>query len=187
MKQPDTLAKWGATPAKLAVAALLLFVWIAILLAQFGPGKSANVQSGARKATAGARPRSAAARTRSAGSPNESMTARRGPHRVWPEISLQEIQSHDPFKLPKALAPPPKLPVPGSDALAKSAQEQSQNRRQHRLADLQQEGVQLVLLSEHGQFAKIGGRHLRVGDYVDGFKVTEIRADGVVLVEHDEE
>ena len=67
---------------------------------------------------------------------------------------------------------------------AEAEDDEAARLREELLAELRGDGVNLVVISEDGQVAKIGEKRIRVGDIIRGFRVVQIAADGIELVEH---
>ncbi len=190
MNRPNTLVKLGMTPRKTALTAALFVVWVIVLVAQFVPGSSSPETSVEKRP---------AARSEPAEGKTEQHTAHRSveapadavPRRVrkWPETTLEQVRAYNPFGVPAAMAARATQPdgPAAPHALATGAADSAQpsDLRKQLLAELRRQGVNLVLLSDEHEIARIGGRTLEVGDRIEGFQVEEIRPDGVVLVEEE--
>ena len=111
------------------------------------------------------------------------------PRKLWPRIPVEEVLQHDPLKLPAFLA----VNTGGSavsehdqsstQAQTRANAEAEMRQRHAKLTLLQQQGVNVIVSGPHGTSAMIGARQVHVGDDIDGFVITEIRPDGVVLTD----
>jgi hypothetical protein len=143
------------------------------------PRENANVRR-----PAAARPAPAATH-KAASTPAHTSAPRK--ERQWPKIAVNEVLQHDPFALPTALQPPtPAKPAPVATVTApdQARQEQRQRRREQALKAIRDKGVQMVFVGKEKRVAIIGDRRVRVGDVLEGFRVTGIGSDGVTLSEH---
>lgn len=187
MVEPRSVSKVGVTPGKLVLVLVLAVVFVSVLLFQLGAKESPSTldQSADVAADSDRRPRENSANT-SVSPPNNGDVLQQA--RRWPEITLEEIQQHDPFAFPAVLAPPAAVTASDRskqrDGSARRAQ--MQRERKEDLAELCQQGVQMIFLGQDEQVALVGSRQIRVGDVVAGFRVTAIRTDGVVLVEQEQ-
>ena len=106
----------------------------------------------------------------------------------WKSPDLADVVDYDPFALPPAFPKPPVVDAAGAkgadlvaaadaDDAKRVAEAIEESRMQ--LAELKQQGVQ-VIVRERDQFvAMIGDRTIHVGDVIDGFTVTQIDPQGV--------
>ncbi|MEN0109446.1 MAG: hypothetical protein AAF805_01870 [Planctomycetota bacterium] len=163
------LQQFGLTPAKGAIMAALAIglsvVWgpqLAAFLPRGGNAPPIADHAPARVATPVAS--SANKPARKAG-PTED--------RPLPQISLAEATRHDPFS---ALA---WAPARDRERIASSVA--SPDEVAQRFEALKQTGVAMLLVSDGGRAARIGDRTLRPGDEIEGFRVVEIDAGGVVF------
>ena len=179
------LSKLGVTPVKLTLAGVLTIVWVAVLVMNLtGEDDSAVVVSRIEETTGNLSTPVPNHDVRKIGTKDVALSQTRRP-RAWPKMSLNDVQIYNPFRLPTALD----VRESGtSGALQDGAkqQEEIQIRRDRLLAELRHQGVKLVLISDQDHVAKIGARDVRVGDYIEQFRVEDIRTDGVVLVERDD-
>ena len=184
MAEPEVKMKSGVTPGKLALIAGLAVLLVIVIVVQLRPsGPTApgekitprpQPRGGRNAATASAANAAAAATTKKA---------------AWPILARDEVQQHNPFHISVLLAPttnraeadPATADV---DATRQSEDDDAAREREELLAELRGDGVNLIVLSEDGQVAKIGGKRIRVGDIIRGFRVVQIAADGIELVEH---
>jgi hypothetical protein len=190
MNQPNKLLKLGLTPRKTALTAVLFVVWVIVLVAQLVPGSSSpETTLEKRPATRSAPPEGKAGVHKAA--PSAAAPADPVPRRArqWPQMTLDEVRAYNPFGVPAAMAARATQQIgPGAPhSLATGAPDSAEpsDRRKQFLAELRREGVNLVLLSDEHEIARIGGRTLELGDRIEGFQVEEIRPDGVVLVEEE--
>ncbi len=191
------LKKSGATPAKLALVAALAVSLMVVLMVQFGSGADDSVAAGDAKQSPSAKQQ----RTNSAKQPNlpartmaTSETQVRQP-RVWPSVECDDVAEFNPFVLPESLAAA--VPSKQIDDAAKQAdearlfeeerkrREELRQRREAVLSELKSQGAHLVVMSDKGPVAVIGERRLRIGDTIEGLRVKDINANGVILEQID--
>lgn len=184
MAESNWRARIGATPGKLALVVLMAVIFVYVLIIQFG-GEEATAVAPREARPANLRRQS---RLPAAATLETSEDAQTGPahaKKPWPQFTKVEIVGHDPFALPDSLA----MPIASASSIAQESsaedwrRDEHEQKRRQTLAELKKKGVNVVVLGERVQAATIGGRTVRVGEVVDGFRVTEIRRDGVVLVE----
>lgn len=106
----------------------------------------------------------------------------------WPSVSLPTVASHDPFALPVKVQHDveEKLKVKQEEAEEAKQKAQAEQRAAVMLfaKTLQQAGVDMVMIKGDKRVARIGTETFRVGDVIHGYlRVTEIRDDGVIVVE----
>ncbi len=167
----------GATPGKIAIAVVLLGVFVSLLIMQTGdePLDAANAPNRYRGRTT---PLAAPSNTPS-GETADAMVSRR----PWPEISLAEARKYDPFFMPAvdATANQKSRESQLTDAMKQKAMQEQAELRRQALDTLQEKGVGVVLQSGDELVAIIGSDTVRIGDVIDGFKVVDIGPDGVKL------
>lgn len=101
-----------------------------------------------------------------------------------PAFSLAEILAHDPFAVPKALAPPPPIPdeqdTQPVSIEAPLIDHESQARARREM--LAQKRVSIIHHGPSGATAVIDSRAYREGDELaDGVRIVKIRPDGVIV------
>ena len=159
------------TPAKLLLIAVLTMVLIGVLISQFTGKKSSRSPVIQKRRTQGNK-------TDVVDSDTAPVVQRR-----WPEVSLSKALQHDPFSLPLALRPRVEEPADAALEVPPAHREELRRRKQLDLINkLRRDGVDMVVMTEHGRVARIGNLHLREGDVVEGMRVKEIHEKGVVLV-----
>jgi hypothetical protein len=94
--------------------------------------------------------------------------------RNWPHVELESALEHDPFSSPLLTAQTASADIENDDTT--TIEEQSAD-----LLALKQDGVSMIVRDGAGMIATVGERKLRVGDVIDGYRVTAIEMDGVVL------
>lgn len=179
------MKKSGATPGKLALVAVLAVVLVGVLTVQVQnmatPVATAERRAAPRQRPAAGPPKSqAAARAKAdaAAMPFDEATA------PWPDLSLEEVIAHDPFAVPAWIKPPPETPdlveTPDQKQQRQFAQQQQQEKAAA-LAKLRQQGTRIVVLTDGDKVARIGEHSVRIGDTIEGFRITDITTAGVVL------
>jgi hypothetical protein len=169
MTEQTWLERNGATPGKLAAAGTLAVVLLAIVWRNV-------TASGAPPEAEQTRPVEVAAKTptptRQSPTIAESTATTR---KVWPKYSLEKVTKHDPLAKPMwyLMAQAAEEGTAGV-SLARSAQV---------LEELKKQPTKIVVISGDERIATIGELSFRVGDTIEGFQVTEITTDGIVLTE----
>jgi hypothetical protein len=184
--------KFGASPGRLVVVFVLAVVLAVVLYMQFGTSETpTDTTADQHRPTPTVRAPQTANSAKGATKPDGAPLAAKA--RTWPTIALEEVQRHNPFRLPPSLVPDVEPSVAAQQNVSASPSEdeprvsQFQQRRDDAFASLRDEGITLVVLGERERVVTIGTRDLRVGDIVDGFKVSEIGPGGVVLVETEQD
>jgi hypothetical protein len=107
----------------------------------------------------------------------------------WKPPELARVVAYDPFALPAAF-PQPVQTVAGAQSGVDSEGETDAATAAAKLAEaieslqselkaLQERGVHVIIRGGNEYVAMIGDRTVRVGDEINGFKVTSIEPDGV--------
>lgn len=189
MSIDDWMKKTGATPGKLVLVGVLAAVLVAVLVVQYQqfatPQASAVGQRTPKK-----RPARAPAASRSVEDSKEGAEAAQLETAArWPELQLEEVIAHDPFARPAWIKPPPRVAAESETTpneqlqqqLAQDQQEAKAAALAKALEKLRQQGTRIVVLSEGDKIARIGEQSVRIGDTIEGFRITDITTAGVVL------
>jgi hypothetical protein len=180
MVEPRHTTKAGLTPAKIGLIAVLSIILAAVIVFQM-TGK------GSRRVTLKKRvPNTDASAARDTGNDAPHAPSGAGAPRTrraekWQDIPRSEVLLHDPFALPEQLASHHAAPVE-EDAPAEPDAAQ-QTRGAELMESFRTQGVSMILTTPQGTIATIGSVQLRVGDVLEGLRVTEIGPRGVVFVE----
>jgi hypothetical protein len=173
MTEQTWLERNGATPGKLAAVGTLVVVLVAVMWHNF---------TGAQSPAETERPRPTShPTTTTAKTPArvESSSVKLDPmkmtRKVWPPYSLEKVTKYDPLAKPMwyLMAQAAEEGTVGA-SLARSAQV---------LEELKNQPTKIVVISGDERIATIGELSFRVGDTIEGFQVTEITTDGIVLTE----
>jgi hypothetical protein len=180
----------GVTTQKLVLIGVLAAVLVGVLYLQFGRSEKPKRTAGATP-TARERPSSNRQSPRAAKKPAAVVTT--APRqwsslKRWQSPNLAEVIAYDPFARPSLF---PK-PAPETATLVENtaatpedlAKEQAalaaeEKQMQQQLEALRQQGVEVIIEGPHGPVAVIGGKEVRVGDEIDGFRVIAIESDYV--------
>lgn len=185
MPDPNWMRRIGATPAKLATVVVLAAVLAGLIVLQSG----AYTESAATPQTEAGRehaPKLPLRTAKRAAVATPATRLRKPDAPTWSTIALEEILAHDPFAVPAALVPK----VPSEDDPAREADEKAEDRQRQReqaIAAVRQQGVEMVLLAGSEPVAVVGGRLVRVGDELEGFRVVSISSSGLTLSVPDEQ
>lgn len=159
-KQPD---KVGATPAKLVLIGVLSLVLVVVIVRQLPESKSPRVQAqGAAPSSTG----EPAASSKKIAAASPSSSEKKNARAPWPKTEISELLTSDPFAAPDW-------------AIAKV--EDPVEQEAGKLNELQKQGVSIVMFGEDGKSATIGEQKVRIGDVLEGYKITDITAQGVVV------
>lgn len=160
MKQITQLEKMGATPGKLALIAVLASVLVFVIVRQLpsrGSGQSSSTQVQAH----------ARATEEVSQEPQQALvTESEEAELPWPPLDMIELLAIDPFSTPSWAV------QPETDADQTEATD---------LVQLQKQGVSVVMITEEGKTASIGERNVHVGDVLEGYQITDITAQGIVV------
>jgi hypothetical protein len=196
-------SKGGLTRGKAILIASLAVVLLGVLYVQFGSGGD----SAASSEPFGYKPRQVvAASIASIASPaaaavNKKLAAESSlPTGVtsvvdesrWKSPNLKEVVNYDPFALPSSFPKQEELeasPVSGDGVVAEAAADDAKkladaiDRLERQLAELKEQGVQVVVRERDQYVAMVGDRTVHVGDEINGFIVTDIDPTYGVRVE----
>lgn len=170
----------GATPGKLALIAVLAVILVAAIILQFsGDATPANASS-----TIPQRDRRRP--TRNVRRPNQPVAPSKITETLrevqWPRFSVDEVLVTDPFAPPESMRGVRALIQSGAAAPVASDNEFDLG-RQAVLAEIRERKVRAIVSDGRRQAAWIGDQFVRVGDLIEGFRVTDIGTDGVTLVD----
>jgi hypothetical protein len=173
MTEQTWLERNGATPGKLAAVGTLAVALVAVMWHNFAgsePPVDAKITHPSTRQTEEAAKPSAPAKP----APVKTELAARVP-KIWPKYSLATVTKHDPLAKPMwyLMAQASETGTAGA-SLARSAQV---------LEELRKQPTKIVVISGDDRIATIGELSFRVGDTIEGFQVTEITTDGIVLTE----
>lgn len=174
MSNPNRMARIGATPGKLALIGVLAVVLAGVIVGQL-PGTpppndvvQQKTESSESKQEKGARNASAST---SSTKPNQQLSK----PQQWPRLSVKEASTFDPFAATGPLAAPP------STVTKPNAEDETKDSLA--LEKLLQQKATIVVIADKDKVATIGTQQLRIGDVVEGYQVTDITTQGVVLTE----
>lgn len=164
MINKQQLEKMGVTPGKLALIGVLSLVLVGVIVMQLPEGDPTQVA-----AHAASSPAPSGAKTKQqVSTPTNATIANKETKELqpWPQADLSELLSRDPFALPT-------WAVQEKEAAAK--QQPSE------LVELQKQGASIVMITKDGKSATIGDQKVRIGDVLEGYRVTDITSQGIVL------
>ncbi len=174
MTEQNWLARTGATPAKLAVVCGLTVALVAII---WHNASGTTQPPSVRKTHQTAAPQEQVVANKGQdSSPVEEPMAKNVP-RIWPKFKLENLVKNDPFTMPMwyLVAHTDDAGPPGA-SLARSAQV---------LEELKKQPAKMIMITSEDRVATIGEQSYRVGDKIEGFQVTAITTEGIVLTEID--
>lgn len=167
MSYKKQLEKMGATPGKLALIGLLSLVLVGVVAKQLPEG---TAQTASKPSAPVSTSRKVAQKLSTQDSPEEP--ERENELTPWPEIDLTKTLAIDPFATPAWVA---KKEQPTTTPLNVTGV----------LADLQQQGASIVVITAEDKSATIGEQNVHVGDILEGYRVTDITAQGILLNKYD--
>jgi hypothetical protein len=171
----------GATRGKLALMGVLAIVLVVVVVAQL-PGHS-NIDK-APTAPVTSLPESNRVANDNADSDSATKLPEQTPidktSRQWPELSMDTITAFDPLTAPSWYVDAAQV-EPSQEEDDSSLASAEDAARAAALATLQQAGATMVLIVNGERIATIGDQSVRIGDNIEGFQVTDITDQGVVL------
>ena len=185
MRNKKFISTAGVTPAKLILIGVLAVILIGVIVYQLSDSTPApqSAQSEDRGQSGESKP--AQSPTNPSAPAMTATSASNSAQRAWPVRPLENVLAYDPFAPPLWTGLRGELDGADDVSTADGTEDVSQAAKWQLLADLQTQGVSLVMISGGDRLAKIGETELREGDLVGGFVVQEINANGVVLVEYE--
>ncbi len=163
MSLKQQLKKMGATPGKLALIAVLVLVLFGVIVKQLPSSAPEKVN------TAPAIAQSLDSKQSGTTNVNAEKSNVESELPAWPVINLTETLANDPFVLPRWAVqevPPEVIAV---------------NDEPGELAELQEQGASIVVISKEKKSATIGEQKLQVGDILEGYRITDITTQGIFL------
>lgn len=178
MTPPTKSKRFGATPGKLVLIAVLAVTLVSVVVLQLPDSKSAAGQPEANQEDS--RQETAQSRINSKSRSESTTEVSRGmPVKSWPRIPVETAIQVDPFALPPwARATPVAGPKAGP---ASNHNSETPREPPVSLETLKKQHVSIVIVADGQKVAKLGKRDVRVGDEIGGFVVAEINMDGIVL------
>ncbi len=177
------IAPRGVSRKQLWTVGVLALIFAGVLIAQFGTASATPVPHSALAETQGNSGRPTAASATSGQPAAESHRKATQPIQPWPSCALAKVVDFDPFAQPASLAEGSQPSGTGGNGAAAMSEKTDQNHaeRERALATLRQEGVKMIVGTDKGFVAIVGSKTIHVGDQLDGFRVREIKPNGVVL------
>ncbi len=165
------LEKMGATPGKLALIGVLVLVLGMVIVKQLPKGTPSGASPSLATASLERSKTEKAGPTKQATSETQATeTNAKSKLAPWPELGLKETLTSNPFALPS-------WAVPKEKSVARTeTHEESEE-----LAELLSQGTSIVVIGQGKKSATIGEQKLYVGDILEGYQVTDITTQGVVL------
>lgn len=177
----------GATPGKLAMVAVLAAILAAVVWTQLGAGavlapsgtSRLDDPNGAARSRRVPRPTA----VEPAVAPAES-AGRKSAQKSRPtfRIDLEETLAIDLFAVPPRLIAARAAASPDAAEAGRQALEQARQ-RELALNAIRSGGVQMIFDDGHEKKAVLGNRVLRVGDTVEGLRISNISLQGIMLSE----
>jgi hypothetical protein len=173
MTERNWLERNGATPAKLASVAVLAGVLGLVLWSQLA-GDAPIAAKKTRQTTA---PQAKSGETKPAMKTVsvEPVQTQPAKPRTWPKLKLDDIAKTDPFAMPIWYL---MAKADESDGQAGSLVRSAQV-----LEELKKQQTKIVVITDDERVATIGDQSFRVGDTIEGFEISEITRNGIVLTE----
>jgi hypothetical protein len=198
--EPQALSqKIGLTRGKAALVGVLAIALAIVVYIQYGPSGQSDVEAVATETRVPHPPGDMAGRTLPVSQATAEVpetiarlaTTAGFDQSKWQPPELAAVVSYDPFALPPAFPQPPRG-AGGSQLAADGEQAADRQSPADQLADavealrmelaaLQERGVHVILRERNQYVAMIGDRTVHVGDEINGFTVTAIEPDGVLV------
>lgn len=178
MTPPTLQQRFGVTPKKVGLIAVLAVALVTVIVLQLPESKPAARQSEPNKE----RPRQGIAQSNN--TPKSPANSTVDPSRgmvvkSWPRISLETVLQKDPFARPEWARVTTRIAP--QDVSTSNDTSEARRAQFAMLKTLKQQGVSMVILDGDQRVAKLGTHEIRVGDEIGGFRVAEINMDGIVL------
>jgi len=194
----------GATPGKLALVGVLAVALITVIASQLSNSTAAPqlarraptlVRKQSNQTTTPNQPNNSSSKTiqaqtrlsQSKSSPNSVERTSESP--TWPDLPLETIVAADPFATPPWLkqARTDTQVGPTDNQLATEEARRAQKaQKAQALKKLQEQGITIVVIAADDKRATIGKQTVRIGDHIEGFVITDITKQGVVLSEFEQ-
>lgn len=159
----------GATRGQIVLIGVLSAVLVGVIVVQL-PGSSDKPIAASRK-----RPKRPRPATVAVINPQDTSGKEEEP-RNWPEYSVSQLEEFDPLAPTDWYRQAVVVQSNSPDAApVKQVVEQLE------LEKLQEAGANIVLIDGDHRIATVGEQRIRVGDKIDGYQVSEITDQGVVL------
>lgn len=171
--------RFGASRGKLALVGVLVVVLVTVIVMQLPSStNNDNLPTAAVSDLPGWEGDASA--NAASGPPAPQTAPVEKPPRKWPELSMEVIVACDPLAAPTWYLDALQLDQSKeqSDGNLVSTEESPD---EPALADLQQAGTTIVLIAGGERIATIGERQLRIGDRIEGYQVSDITDQGVIL------
>ena len=161
----------GATRGKLALVGVLAVVLVVVIVVQLRG--SGGIQSSPAATSVSTHEEQTVVAALSA----TKSSSKQNPAREWPELTMDAIARFDPLMAPAwyVAATRPVQPDEQDDSVA---EETAENQG---LKNLLQTGASIVLISDEQRVATIGEQQVRIGDQIEGYEVSDITEQGIVL------
>jgi len=195
------MKRMGATPGKLALVGVLAVVLGTVLVGQL-PDSTTTPEVARRPRTpmlnqsnstaAANQPRNIQQRThQSQPRPFHSNSSTKSREQsseppTWPDLSLETIVAFDPFATPQWLSSATAAAQAGPVDTRLLTEAARRARKASVLKDLQDQGTTIVVITSDDKRATIGNQTFRIGDHLEGFVITDITRQGVVLTEFEQ-
>ena len=163
MNLKQQLERMGATPGKLALIGLLSTVLVAVIVKQLPKGETESLHT-----SSTAIPQQLAQTAEADPKDVNSKPDHLREKTTWPVVKLSEALACDPFE-------------PPTWAVQEQRIDTTESGQHGVLADLQKKGASIVVISAGRKSAKIGPQRIHVGDILEGYQVTDITTQGILL------
>jgi hypothetical protein len=182
----------GASPGKLALIGVLAVALVGVLYLQYGGHGASGLAALDGEETFGSPRRPGRATASPSELPVDAWMLHAAPldEQLWEVADLREIVKYDPFALPAAFPQPVQVTIDPVDTAGKPLADGVSNGDpwssivedlQMQLQELRQRGVRVIVNRGDQYVAMIGDRTVHVGDEINGFTVTAIDPDGVLV------
>ena len=171
MTERNWLERNGATPGKLATVAVLAGVLGFVVWNQVSGGTKPTAAKKTRQPTP---PTQGVAKAAALPAP-EVRKQVDAEARHWPKLKLENFVNNDPFAMPMWY-----LMAQAEDTDSKAG---SLVRSAQVLEELKKQQTKIVVITDKQRVATIGDQSFRVGDTIEGFLISEITRNGIVLTE----
>lgn len=175
MNQPNWMEKIGATPAKLALVVVLGITFMAVVFPQLigTSTTAADAHVTKKRRPQGTTQKAEATNDNNANAKEDIVKTEKAD---WPEVDLQDALQHDPLATPSWYAVK-------EQKTNQASQIEGEDGRRQRIRELEKEGARIVVITDQEKAATIGEKKVQIGDIIEGFQVSNITTEGIVLTE----
>lgn len=171
----------GATPGKLALVGVLAVVLVMVIVVQLRSSSSTSkMKTAPVSELPGRKTTTDEAAVATSAPQSQEKNSEEKPPRNWPELTMNAITAFDPLDAPTWYLTAANFEET-SDQTGPTLTSAEDQAHAVALEALKQAGTAIVLIANGERIAMIGERQVRIGDSIEGYEVSDITDQGVVL------